>query len=719
MKRNLPLIIFLLFFSGLAAQEAGESLIGLQENPVITTELKKRIHQDNSSGRELIDYKPILLPVFDDFQQTSPFPDTSIWIDDEVFINADFPYRSANVGAATFDAIDNTGRLYSNASTFPFIADHLTSKAIRLDSIFDPVPRAITISDSIYLSFYYQPQGRGNSPESFDSLVLQFGYNSTDSVFIYTDSIDVPASLYINPGDTIYPLDTIFSPSSCDSGQYLISSNYYTYNDIITLPCKDVYEPEIEWITQWSTKGMKLDTFEFYNGVYSKQIMIPITDSLKYFRKDFRFRFFNYASLATNNVSSWRSNCDQWNVDYIYLNIGRSRADSTYRDISFVEKAQSMLKRYQAMPYTQYRNDPTNSMKDTIRNYISNLYDQGFNTDYGYYVDQVNGGFHHFYDGGGCNLLPFYQFGYQRCDNTCGASRACPRVDFFYPISIQGDSAEFEIKHVISGFTAADTVGDTISFTQKFFNYYAYDDGTPEAGYGVNTAGGMVAYKFRVNNKDSLRAIRMYFNRVEGAANDQYFDLCVWKDNSGEPGLIAHREHDLLPKFSENLYQIQTYYLSKAVPVNSTFYIGWIQSTTDNLNVGFDTYNDASSSIFYNVVGNWVNTSYTGSIIMRPVIGKPFDPTGIDEFRKSEKKLVLYPNPTDRNYVNLIVENEQIQENSNDHILRIYNIYGQQLINTGFKRKLDISSFTAGIYIVQLHDIVNNKTISSKLIISR
>ncbi len=719
MKRGLPIILFLSFFSSLMAQEAGEILTGLQQNPMIKEELKKRSDQHISSSRDMIIEKSILLPVFDDFQQQGIFPDTSIWIDDEVFINADFPYRSANIGAATFDAIDSKGNLYSNASTFPFIADHLTSKKIRLDSIFNPTAKAITVGDSIYFSFYYQPQGRGNSPESWDSLVLQFGYDSPDSVLIFTDSIKMPASAYINPGDTIYPMDTIFSPLNCDSGQYLISSQFYTYLDTITLPCMDMYEPVVEWITQWGSEGMRLDSFEIKNGVYSKQILIPITDSIKYFKKDFRFRFFNYVSLATNNVPSWRSNCDHWNVDYIYLNIGRSEADSNYRDISFVERAQSMLKKYQAMPYTQFRNDPTNSMKDTVRNYISNLYNEAFNTDYGYHVDQVNGSFHHFHDGGGCNLPPFYSFGYQKCDITCGASRACPRVDFFYPISVQGDSAEFEIKHIISGFTAADTVGDTITFSQKFFNYYAYDDGTPEAGYGVNTLGGMVAVKFNVNQKDSLRAIRMYFNRTEGNANDQYFDLCVWRDNSGEPGLLTHREHDLLPKFSESLYQIQTYYLSKAVPVNSTFYIGWIQSTSDNLNVGFDTYNDAGSSIFYNVLGNWENTSYSGSIIMRPVIGKPFNPAGVEEINLYKRKLIVYPNPANSNIVNIAVENNQLRENSPDHKIKLYNIYGQELYSSTFKRILDISAYPAGIYIIQLQDAVNNEVLSSKLIISR
>ena len=80
--------------------------------------------------------------------------------------------------------------------------------------------------------------------------------------------------------------------------------------------------------------------------------------------------FFNYASIATTNIPSWRSNADQWNLDYIYLNTDRNHADTFYKDISFVERAPSMLKRYQAMPYNQYRVDPTNEIRTSFKNLL-------------------------------------------------------------------------------------------------------------------------------------------------------------------------------------------------------------------------------------------------------------------------------------------------------------------------------------------------------------
>ena len=87
-----------------------------------------------------------------------------------------------NLGAATFDAIDQSGHVYSTASWIPFKADELLTQDIRLDSIFQPSARELSPEDSVYLSFYYQPQGRGNQPEPFDSLVLEFGHYDGDSI---------------------------------------------------------------------------------------------------------------------------------------------------------------------------------------------------------------------------------------------------------------------------------------------------------------------------------------------------------------------------------------------------------------------------------------------------------------------------------------------------------------------------------------------------------
>src|SRR5690606_15813475 len=71
-------------------------------------------------------------------------------------------------GVATFDALNQYGLPYDTTGTGKplLFADSLTSQYIDL-SIYQP-------SDSIYLSFFYQPQGNGFYPEPPDSLNLYF-----------------------------------------------------------------------------------------------------------------------------------------------------------------------------------------------------------------------------------------------------------------------------------------------------------------------------------------------------------------------------------------------------------------------------------------------------------------------------------------------------------------------------------------------------------------
>jgi hypothetical protein len=146
--------------------------------------------------------------------------------------------------------------------------------------------------------------------------------------------------------------------------------------------------------------------------MYFRYVLIPITQE-KYFNNDFRFRFFNYASLDSNPSYEYVSNCDQWNLDYIYLSYNRTKGDSTFRDLSFVNPAPSLLKKYQAMPARQFRNS---EMKDSLNISIVNLYSTALNSNYRYditdknnnEVGSYNGGFENIYSNIIITPLLFY-----------------------------------------------------------------------------------------------------------------------------------------------------------------------------------------------------------------------------------------------------------------------------------------------------------------------
>jgi hypothetical protein len=92
----------------------------------------------------------------------------SNWKNSNVFWNDTYPVNPPSIGVVTFDGIDSTGYPYNfNIQTAQGKADVLNSVPFDL-SLLSPV------NDSIYFSFYYQSTGRGNKPESEDSLKLEF-----------------------------------------------------------------------------------------------------------------------------------------------------------------------------------------------------------------------------------------------------------------------------------------------------------------------------------------------------------------------------------------------------------------------------------------------------------------------------------------------------------------------------------------------------------------
>jgi hypothetical protein len=443
--------------------------------------------------------------------------------------------------------------------------------------------------------------------------------------------------------------------------------------------------------------------------------MIPITDSLLYLRKDFRFRFINYASLASDNNPSWRANCDQWNIDYVYLNIGRSFKDTVYRHVTFVERAPSMLKNYESMPFNQYINNPGNEMKNKLEMTITNLDSTIFNSSYYYVVYQVDGPFQYLYPGGNCNLFPFYLNGYQNCVSC--AAHACPPVNFLFPLST-ADSAEFEIRHFIIGdITPNDTVGDTLSFRQKFFNYYAYDDGTPEEGYGLTPAGAKLAYRFTLNVKDTLRAIQMFFNHTQNDANEKFFNLMVWRDNNGKPGDVMYSQLNEMVEYTPGLLGFHTYMLDEPLPVNGTFYIGWEQQTGDNLNLGYDRYNNAQQHIFYNATGEWYQSIYQGALMMRPLLGKQFQFSGMEERFAGQGSITPYPNPSSGSKISFkctgIYEYPFMTEG---FFVSIHNILGEEVFSGEFSPSLDMGRVSPGLYIVSVKDKQGQRISVSRLI---
>ena len=95
-----------------------------------------------------------------------------IWLDNDVFLNYNYPINPWTLGVVTFDGLNSSGNPYDWTTGATDWSDQLTSKPIFLGNK--------DISDSLYFSFYFQAGGYGETPDSDDSLILEF-YNPSNN----------------------------------------------------------------------------------------------------------------------------------------------------------------------------------------------------------------------------------------------------------------------------------------------------------------------------------------------------------------------------------------------------------------------------------------------------------------------------------------------------------------------------------------------------------
>jgi hypothetical protein len=161
--------ILFLFFS-IANVQAQEVLDALLENTI-----QKKYYEEFPPSLSRSGPDTLTLPFLDDFSFSRVSPHDSLWADRFVFVNNNYAVNPPTIGVATFDGLKEDGMPYiQNQPLAVGVADYLTSKPIFMGSL---VP-----ADSVYFSFYYQPQGNGNLPQPQDSLVLEF-FSPTDSVW--------------------------------------------------------------------------------------------------------------------------------------------------------------------------------------------------------------------------------------------------------------------------------------------------------------------------------------------------------------------------------------------------------------------------------------------------------------------------------------------------------------------------------------------------------
>jgi hypothetical protein len=501
------------------------------------------------------------------------------------------------------------------------------------------------------------------------------------------------ASTFVFYGDelTSKPIDL----SGKGINDSIVLSFYYQPQGIGEFPSSkdslilEFKSPEKGWTWQWSDEGSSYQNFVSDNGTSFKQVFIMVEDSI-WLQKGFQFRFHNLASLAGNLEASWSSNADHWHIDYVVLDEKRDTANLEVEDVCFTESPKSMFVDYTQVPFHHYANRNQEILKDS-------LYNIGVNNSRVSSPKNVTYNLNIYEDASSLFQAGNYTINMEQdaLFNFFG------ELDGLSLNSGETDSTKFFIEHSLA--TDANDLkdNDTLVFEQILKQVYAYDDGTAEAGYGISSNGGKVALAFNSiqDGYDTLQAIQIYFNQTINNANVQAFKLSVWQGNGIEPSDLLYQSENLSPEYSLNNNTYVTYLLDTTVMVGGEFYIGWEQNHEELLNVGFDLNADLNGKLMYSIAatgGTWSNSSFSGALMMRPIIGNEYAAPMSVKTKNTlvHNNILLYPNPVEN------ILNIEIKGNTN---FRVYNSVGQ-LITSGDINKqhqLDVNTWSKGLYFFQ------------------
>jgi hypothetical protein len=308
------------------------------------------------------------------------------------------------------------------------------------------------------------------------------------------------------------------------------------------------------------------------------------------------------------------------------------------------------------------------------------------------------------YSGGSVQINPFSEEGYSQYPRFKD-----PKVISFFALHPES-SKVFTIRHIVNTLFSQNEIqkGDTLIQKQIFADYFAYDDGSSEAGYGLSGNGNSAALRFKLNTADTLTSVQIYFNPTL-LGNEDYFYLRIWTSLS--PEILVYEKLVQVSRADTEL-GFCTYSLDRTIVLSNEFYVGFTQITESNLNIGFDLSFSPESSLFYNAGSGWENSVFKGALMIRPVFS---DGVQLENPTPTSNKstVQISPNPLREGNLYLKVENGE------NYAIYVYNMLGKLVYSNLYLQQINFDFLENGLYLIRFEDMKSGENNIQKLIISR
>jgi hypothetical protein len=361
-------------------------------------------------------------------------------------------------------------------------------------------------------------------------------------------------------------------------------------------------------------------------------------------------------------------------------------------DVALMDQGASLLKDYSQMPWLHYKANPNNLIKSEQEIRFRNLHNVAKLAESSFEVTE-NGT--PVFDGSVIttpNLAPF------------AVQSNASIVQGSFPTTNTDTVHSFHVIYDVTNSPDDNIFNNKYDFHQQFGTQYAYDDGSAESAYFVTSSGASIAVEYNIATTDSLRAVNIYFPKSFENILDRSYRLMVWE--SLDPEVVLHESYLNFPLYSNGRDVVRGIKLEEPLEVSGTIFIG-IKQTDSRIYIGLDKNNDNQLKNYYRINGVWSNSSYKGSLFIRPEFGKFTNqwPVSVNEVTTDKFDFNVYPNPS-----NSLV-NVTLHGFDNTVILR--NMLGVKVrtFTASGTLTFDVSDLPTGMYLI---DVTDNETGDSK-----
>lgn len=445
------------------------------------------------------------------------------------------------------------------------------------------------------------------------------------------------------------------------------------------------------WVRMWSLKG------SFSDDTVFTQFEIKINTG-QFLTNGFRFRFRNYGSKSGNQ--------DHWHIDYVLLRKIILNSTKNIDDVAWVYKGQSLLKDYSSIPWRHYKNYSNQAalMKSNLELTIHNI-----NTDVNnirnvtvkdsVFDENLNFLFNSSI-GGANNYSPDTYSPY-----------AYPLNGFTLPTSVQinNEGTNFYSVAKLSTNPDLNSENNVVVYKQRLYNYYAFDDGTAEAGLSMLSPFSSCAVKFNFLEGDTLRGIRVFWAQMGDPVGNNNLQLVVWHNIFIDS--ILYQQVGLTPDYVDSINGFAIYHATTPVYIPAGIcYVGCIFTSANYYNLGVDRNTNNSNNNYYNFAGQWIQDPEPVALMIRPVVGDSVIYASSNEM--NESSISVFPNPAN----NFLSISSPLQSMAS---VAIINQLGSVVFNQlGNNSSIQLPDLENGMYIVRV-TTQNGGVIYKRIIISK